>query len=40
MIDERVDAVLERLYAEDGAQRAASLPSSQRTRSAEPETGR
>jgi len=40
MIDERVDAVLERLYAEDGAQRAASLPSSQRTRNVEPETGR
>src|SRR5215211_7760204 len=40
MIDERVDAVLERLYAEDGVQPAASLPSSQRTRNVEPETGR
>jgi caffeoyl-CoA O-methyltransferase len=40
MIDERVDAVLERLYAEDAAQRAANLPSSQRTRNVEPETGR
>ncbi len=40
MIDERVDAVLERLYAEDAAQRAAGLPSSQRTRNVERETGR
>ena len=40
MIDERVDAVLERLYAEDGVQPAASLPSSQRTRNVERETGR
>jgi caffeoyl-CoA O-methyltransferase len=40
MIDERVAAVLERLYAEDAAQRAAGLPSSQRTRNVEPETGR
>ena len=40
MIDERVDAVLERVDAEDAAQRAANLPSSQRTRNVEPETGR
>jgi len=40
MIDERVDAVLEQLYAEDAAQRAANLPSSQRTRNVELETGR
>jgi len=40
MIDERIDAVLERLYAEDAAQRAAGLPSSQRTRNVERETGR
>jgi caffeoyl-CoA O-methyltransferase len=42
MIDlqERVDAVLERLYAEDASQRAAKLPSSQRTRNVERETGR
>jgi caffeoyl-CoA O-methyltransferase len=40
VIDERVDAVLERLYAEDAAQRAANLPSSQRTRNVERETGR
>jgi caffeoyl-CoA O-methyltransferase len=40
MIDERVAAVLERLYAEDAAQRAAGLPSSQRTRNVERETGR
>ena len=40
MIDERVEAVLERLYAEDAAQRAANLPSSQRTRNVERETGR
>jgi caffeoyl-CoA O-methyltransferase len=40
MIDGRVAAVLERLYAEDAAQRAAGLPSSQRTRNVEPETGR
>jgi predicted O-methyltransferase YrrM len=38
--DARVDAVLERLYAEDAAQRAAGLPSSQRTRNVERETGR
>ena len=40
MIDERIDAVLERLYAEDAAQRAANLPSSQRTRNVDRETGR
>jgi caffeoyl-CoA O-methyltransferase len=40
MIDERVDAILERLYAEDAAQRDAGLPSSQRTRNVERETGR
>jgi caffeoyl-CoA O-methyltransferase len=40
MIDERVEAVLEQLYAEDAAQRAAGLPSSQRTRNVERETGR
>jgi caffeoyl-CoA O-methyltransferase len=40
MIDERIEAVLERLYAEDAAQRAAGLPSSQRTRNVERETGR
>ena len=40
MIDERVEAVLERLYAEDAVQRAANLPSSQRTRNVDRETGR
>ena len=40
MIDERVEAVLERLYEEDAAQRAANLPSSQRTRNVDRETGR
>ena len=40
MIDERIGAVLERLYADDAAQRAAGLPSSQRTRNVERETGR
>ncbi len=41
MIDlqERVDAVLTRLYADDAAQRAAGLPSSQRTRNVERTTG-
>ena len=39
MIDERVAAVLERLYAEDAAQRAAGLPASQRTRNVERNTG-
>ena len=33
-------AVLDRLYAEDEAQRAAGLPSAQRTRNVERETGR
>lgn len=40
MIDERVAAVLDRLYAEDAAQRAAGLSSSQRTRNIDRETGR
>ena len=40
MTDERVDVVLERLYAEDAAQRAANLPSSQRTRNVDRGTGR
>jgi predicted O-methyltransferase YrrM len=40
VIDERIDAVLVRLYAEDATQRAAGLPSSQRTRNVERETGR
>jgi caffeoyl-CoA O-methyltransferase len=41
MIDlqERIDAVLERLYADDADQRAAGLPSSQRTRNVERTTG-
>jgi caffeoyl-CoA O-methyltransferase len=39
MSDERVEAVLERLYAEDAAQRAANLPSSQRTRNVDRQTG-
>jgi len=39
MIDEQIGAILERLYAEDAAQRAAGLPSSQRTRNVERETG-
>jgi caffeoyl-CoA O-methyltransferase len=39
MMDERVAAVLERLYAEDADQRAANLPSAQRTRNVERETG-
>jgi caffeoyl-CoA O-methyltransferase len=39
MMDERVAAVLERLYAEDAAQRAANLPSSQRTRNVDRQTG-
>jgi predicted O-methyltransferase YrrM len=39
MNDEKVAAVLERLYAEDAAQRAAGLPSSQRTRNVERNTG-
>ena len=40
MNDERVAAVLERLYAADAEQRAAGLPSSQRTRNVDRETGR
>src|SRR5829696_9267560 len=39
MRDERVAAVLQRLYDEDAAQRAANLPRSQRTRNVERETG-
>jgi predicted O-methyltransferase YrrM len=38
--DERITTVVDRLYAEDGAQRAAGLPSSQRTRNVDRETGR
>jgi predicted O-methyltransferase YrrM len=40
VIDERVAAVLEGLYAEDAAQREANLPSSHRTRNVDRETGR
>jgi caffeoyl-CoA O-methyltransferase len=40
MIDERAQAVLDRLYADDAAQRAAGLPSSQRTRNVDREAGR
>ncbi len=40
MIDEWIEAVLERLYADDAAQRAAGLPSSQRMRNVDHETGR
>jgi caffeoyl-CoA O-methyltransferase len=39
MIEDRVAAVLDRLYAEDAAQRAAGLRSSERTRNLERETG-
>ena len=39
-MDERVTAALDRLYAEDAAQRAAGLPSFQRTRNVDRETGR
>jgi caffeoyl-CoA O-methyltransferase len=39
MSDELVEAVLERLYAEDAAQRAANLLSSERTRNVDRETG-
>lgn len=39
MLDARATAVLDRLYAEDAAQRAAGLPSSQRTRNVDRETG-
>jgi predicted O-methyltransferase YrrM len=38
-MEERAAAVLERLYADDAAQRAAGLPSSRRTRNLERETG-
>lgn len=39
MMNERVTAVLERLYAEDAAQRAAGLSSAQRTRNVDRDTG-
>lgn len=39
-MDDHVAAALDRLYAEDAAQRAAGLPSSQRTRNVDRETGR
>ena len=39
MLDAQAQAVLDRLYAEDAAQRAAGLPSSQRTRNVDRETG-
>lgn len=39
-MSDRAEAVLERLYAEDAAQRAAGLPSSRRTRNVDRETGR
>ncbi len=39
-MDPRVSATLERLYAEDAAQRAANLPSARRTRNVDRETGR
>ena len=40
MSDDRALAILERLYAEDAAQRAAGLPSARRTRNVDRETGR
>ena len=39
MLDAQSRVVLDRLYAEDAAQRAAGLPSSQRTRNVDRETG-
>ena len=39
-MDAQIAEILERLYAEDGAQRAANLPSSQRTRNVDRDTGR
>lgn len=39
MLDAQATAVLDRLYAEDAAQRAAGLPQSQRTRNVDRETG-
>jgi caffeoyl-CoA O-methyltransferase len=39
MLDAQAKTVLDRLYAEDAAQRAAGLPSSQRTRNVDRETG-
>ena len=40
MMDSRAAAVLDELYADDAAQRAANLPSAQRTRNIDLETGR
>ena len=40
MLDERIHAVLDRLYADDDRQRRANLPSSQRTRNLTPDSGR
>jgi caffeoyl-CoA O-methyltransferase len=40
MLDSRAAAVLDALYADDAAQRAANLPSAQRTRNIDRETGR
>lgn len=39
MLDAQAEALLDRLYREDTAQRAAGLPSSQRTRNVDRETG-
>jgi len=39
MLDAQATAVLDRLYAEDAAQRAAGLPRSQRTRNVDRESG-
>lgn len=39
MLDAQATAVLDRLYAEDAAQRAAGLPHSRRTRNVDRETG-
>jgi predicted O-methyltransferase YrrM len=39
MLDAQATTVLDRLFAEDAAQRAAGLPSSQRTRNVDRETG-
>jgi len=40
MLDQQVRGVLERLEQEDAAERAAGLPSAQRSRAVEPTTGR
>ena len=40
MIDDRVRAVLDRLYADNEQQRNANLPTSQRTRNLTPDSGR